>query len=1574
MCMCGNSHPSFTVSVLFMSDFGPVVVSFKIFLSDCLKLLEHSDKSVRDSVKLLIIEIYRWLKGGIKSLITDVKPVVLKELDEEFKKHKDENPSPCRFVGGLPTKSNTAAESNDEASEEVPAVDLKIDPYDIIEPVDVLSKIPSSFYSEIVEVKWQIRKEALDKVEKILDIPKIVDGDFSSLISTFRNIISTDSNINVISSTVKCISNLANGLRKSFSQNASNLAPLVIGMFKEKRGTIVDNCRNCLDNFNQCLDFETLLTIAYPFYKHKSPSVKEEILKFTCRLISKNSGNLSKPMVKNISTELSKALEDSLPNVRDVASECFATLMQFVGEKAVLINLDSVDDMKKSKIMEKYKKMTDEKQQKSEKEPPKTENAKPTKVEEKKSEKIEKIQEKPAEQVEKPKPAQTKSISTKNLPAKSENNFEQDGKEPPEISISLDTVLEKAIELFGQEFIDLLGNSNWKERLSAAEELEDRFDKTPSEIFDVSYSYLLLSLKPGWKDTNFQVLKCKFKLISFLCSKHVPFPPRIVYEITQILADKISDAKLKEQVYTTLLDLCEVSSVNFVNLRLINYFNCTKSIKNQSEILLFISQSLIEFGMKIDLKAFLPFFKKCADMTNPDIKKSLVELLKTVHLFFGSKFRIMLEDMKPQFLQTLDSEFENLKDKPLPHPTRQKIIPTQTENHENEKKDEIQEKQQPEEIDMEQFINRIDISNQLTPELFAEIGDKNWKIRNAALDKVSEILKKSKYIQPNINDLPSSLALRLSDTNKNLVNLSLNIIKELITAVGKQIEKLVQTMIPPVLTTLSDGKPQIRTSAIACLDEWVTVCGINTLFDNQESLFFPIITGKNSTSKYEIITWLSKSVTHKNVNSKHLNTLIDPVLACLTERSAETRKSVQTLIFEMALKIGVDTIQKKASKLDSTSLNTLKGILDSVNAKKSQKSDKQTQNLQEDTKTKMGVNNDGKKPKSPINKENNENPQLIPESEPIKPVEKEIRIIYKANTQKIRLKTFSVSTMGSKDFFNMINGQIVLYFAQTITNDLLSPDFKKVAKGIQTLISILEEPTNNSEILAALECSDLIIGFISCRLSDANPNLLSKLFDLLQKFLEFLVNKRNKIYPEELECLLPILINKLNDKEIYKKMSKSCIQLSLQLSSPAVVLNYIFSGVDSKLVKLRLECLTFFNNIIQTENVFISELPNCAKISSDMAKLLTEKDNAVRSQAINFFIMFYEQVGQKVFEFIGTLGPKETSILNEKFKRSQINQSKSLDGSNNLNKTFPISKSPNSSGVSDKSLVVENIPDELPTAIKPEFDIYEFLTENDININNEEIKPTEFALDLESEISYEPLEISDDFKHLNVPVFINLKNTLQNTSFDEINFKNIINNFPILFDVMDINQPTCEAIKFSIQKLLDHISNNEKAFSSDQLFDIFEVVSFFLHLASYIKNIDKDTIYTISLKIYEIIHSSHQSHHENYEKVIAVCKGLLCYMADCFPINHLFSVYIKILSSDIVKDSKICEYFIYLFEILQRRFQRRSPIPQFDFNQFFSDFKFYKEMLLTTAYSTEFCEIVNRIFREAVSLLQMQVD
>lgn len=65
---------------------------------------------------------------------------------------------------------------------------VDIDPYELLDPVDILSKLPKDFYDKIESKKWQERKEALEALEALVKNPKLENGDYGEAIRALKKV------------------------------------------------------------------------------------------------------------------------------------------------------------------------------------------------------------------------------------------------------------------------------------------------------------------------------------------------------------------------------------------------------------------------------------------------------------------------------------------------------------------------------------------------------------------------------------------------------------------------------------------------------------------------------------------------------------------------------------------------------------------------------------------------------------------------------------------------------------------------------------------------------------------------------------------------------------------------------------------------------------------------------------------------------------------------------------------------------------------------------------------------------------------------------------------------------------------------------------------------------------------------------------------------------------------------------------------------------------------------------------------------------------------------------------------
>lgn len=60
--------------------------------------------------------------------------------------------------------------------------------FDFADPVDITEKLPGDFYELLASKKWQERREALDALLEKAKTPKILDKDYSELITALSKV------------------------------------------------------------------------------------------------------------------------------------------------------------------------------------------------------------------------------------------------------------------------------------------------------------------------------------------------------------------------------------------------------------------------------------------------------------------------------------------------------------------------------------------------------------------------------------------------------------------------------------------------------------------------------------------------------------------------------------------------------------------------------------------------------------------------------------------------------------------------------------------------------------------------------------------------------------------------------------------------------------------------------------------------------------------------------------------------------------------------------------------------------------------------------------------------------------------------------------------------------------------------------------------------------------------------------------------------------------------------------------------------------------------------------------------
>ena len=229
--------------------FGARTVDPKPILKVLPKLFGHADKNVRAETTTLSVELYKWLKDAIKPMFfNDLKPSQQKELEDAFEKVKGESPKQIRLLRSQLAAAAAAAEMSggDGAEDEEEEPVAEVDAYDLSEPVNVLARLPPTFFEHVASVKWKERKEALDALFPLVNVPRIKDDNYNEVMQVLAKSMK-DANIAVVTVAANCITGITKGLRGAFLKHKGTLLSPILERLKEKKASVAEALAAALD-------------------------------------------------------------------------------------------------------------------------------------------------------------------------------------------------------------------------------------------------------------------------------------------------------------------------------------------------------------------------------------------------------------------------------------------------------------------------------------------------------------------------------------------------------------------------------------------------------------------------------------------------------------------------------------------------------------------------------------------------------------------------------------------------------------------------------------------------------------------------------------------------------------------------------------------------------------------------------------------------------------------------------------------------------------------------------------------------------------------------------------------------------------------------------------------------------------------------------------------------------------------------------------------------------------------------------------------------------------------------------
>ncbi|ODV79626.1 uncharacterized protein CANTADRAFT_20928 [Suhomyces tanzawaensis NRRL Y-17324] len=343
-----------------VENFGCAVILPKGIIPSLGKLFGHADRNVRAETTKLTVELYKWMGDSLESvLFPNLKPVQQKDLTKAFDAVKGTSVEQQRLTRSQQLElekleSNNGANQNEDVdmddAGDVQSSAPTFDPADLVDPVEVLNKLPSDLDARIGSAKWKDRKEALDDVYAILEKTiKLANDDYTPLIRIFSKCMK-DANIQVVQLAANCTEFIVRGLGKSFNKYQTLILAPMIERTKEKKASVATALETCLDAIFKTSSLGDVLEDILAGMKHKTPQVKIASTNYLQRCLASTTVAPSRSEIDSIMEIGVKLLSESQEPIRQASTEMIGTLMKITGERELNVFLEKIDDNRKAKV------------------------------------------------------------------------------------------------------------------------------------------------------------------------------------------------------------------------------------------------------------------------------------------------------------------------------------------------------------------------------------------------------------------------------------------------------------------------------------------------------------------------------------------------------------------------------------------------------------------------------------------------------------------------------------------------------------------------------------------------------------------------------------------------------------------------------------------------------------------------------------------------------------------------------------------------------------------------------------------------------------------------------------------------------------------------------------------------------------------------------------------------------------------------------------------------------------------------------------------------------------------------
>ena len=431
-----------------------------------------------------------------------------------------------------------------------------------------------------------------------------------------------------------------------------------------------------------------------------------------------------------------------------------------------------------------------------------------------------------------------------------------------------------------------------------------------------------------------------------------------------------------------------------------------------------------------------------------------------------------------------------------------------------------------------------------------------------------------------LGEIGQILKSRVTDTNKAVQTLALDIVSRIATGMGKGFERHSRLFVLPISTVLSDQKATIRSAALQTLTAIAVAC------DGVESMVPGLTTALETTNPLQkatlcqwIVDWFKD---HDAPSSLDLNPWAALVVSSLDDRSSDVRKAAQDLLPTVIRCAGFDFVMQQTNSLKPASRSgairlvqaakpaapinaptppiTAGKVLTASDTPSPPPSESPPATIVPDNKPAskgLGVrrklplgisrpdsradNSDGATKPMPTSSKSVITPTTTTKAQIINSAPQNSSLPFSAVNPEVKRSRLMkdanrwVNEGGPtrKDLAELLQSQMEPCTSKDLVARLFSHDHNAVndyINGLGVMADFYSDASGTDENVEKLCIAnlDLPLKYVSLKAHEPQPNLISKCLDVVEAVLAFLRHINHQLTDNEAMCFVPTMIYKVS--------------------------------------------------------------------------------------------------------------------------------------------------------------------------------------------------------------------------------------------------------------------------------------------------------------------------------------------------------------------------------------------------------------------------------------------------------------